>query len=110
MKLVRGTNVYPRAIEAIVRETPDIDEFQIHLYTEGKIRDEIEVLVEFPSQPVDKAVQLERLTGQLAEAHEGLRIHVREVEIGSLPRFELKAKRLKDDRIVIGGTGEKRES
>ena len=66
--------------------------------------------MEFPSQPIDKAIQLERLSGQLSEAHEGLNIHVREVDAGSLPRFELKAKRLKDDRIVIGGTGEKRES
>ena len=65
---------------------------------------------QFRSQPVDKAVQMDRLTGQLSEAHEGLNIHVREADVGSLPRFELKAKRLKDDRIVIGGTGEKRES
>jgi phenylacetate-CoA ligase len=28
MKVIRGTNVYPRAIEAIVREYPDVDEFQ----------------------------------------------------------------------------------
>src|SRR5207237_10238278 len=38
MKLVRGTNVYPRAVEAIVREFPEIDEFQIHLHTAEGIR------------------------------------------------------------------------
>ena len=48
MKLVRGTNVYPRAVEAIVREYPAVDEFQIHLFTAEGIRDEIEVLVEIP--------------------------------------------------------------
>ena len=48
MRLVRGTNVYPRAVEAIVREYEEIDEFQIHLYTAEGIRDEIEVLVEIP--------------------------------------------------------------
>src|SRR5919198_834454 len=37
MKLVRGTNVYPRAVEAIVREHPEIDEFQIHLFTRDAI-------------------------------------------------------------------------
>src|SRR5438874_4419826 len=49
MKLVRGTNVYPRAVEAIVREHAQIDEFQIRLYTADGIRDEIEVLVEIPN-------------------------------------------------------------
>ena len=28
MKIIRGTNVYPRAVEAIVREYAAIDEFQ----------------------------------------------------------------------------------
>ena len=110
MKLVRGTNVYPRAVEAIVREHREIDEFQVRLYTADGIRDEIEVLIEVP----DKAVDTENLTGglgrALAEAHEGLRFKVRVAEDNSLPRFELKAKRLVDDREVIGGKGERRTS
>jgi phenylacetate-CoA ligase len=48
------------------------------------------------------------LAKQLAEAHESLRFGVRSVELGSLPRFELKAKRLMDERIVIGTEGERR--
>ena len=106
MKLVRGTNVYPRAVEAIVREHAEVDEFQIHLYTEGGIRDEIEVLVEIPSGDAD-AICAE-LSKALADAHEGLRFGVRQAEAESLPRFELKAKRLVDDRVVIGGEGERR--
>ncbi len=108
MKLVRGTNVYPRAIEAIVREHPEIDEFQIHLYTEDSIRDEIEVLVEIRDDRAESGRLLNELTSSLADATEGLRIGVREVEAGSLPRFELKARRVKDERIVIG-SGELRE-
>src|SRR3989442_7549542 len=42
MKLVRGTNVYPRAVESIVREFKEIDEFRIHLYTADGRQDEIE--------------------------------------------------------------------
>jgi phenylacetate-CoA ligase len=109
MKLVRGTNVYPRAIEAIVREHKEIDEFQIHLWTAEGIRDEIEVLVELPAKPAHAAELLDKLASDLALAHEGLRIDVKEVAAGTLPRFELKAKRIKDDRVVIGGHGEKRE-
>jgi phenylacetate-CoA ligase len=110
MKLVRGTNVYPRAVEAIVREHSEIDEFQVHLYTAEGIRDEVEVLVEIPDPSVDSAALLGRLAADLAEAHEGLRFGVRQAENGSLPRFELKAQRVLDEREVIGGAGEKRRT
>jgi phenylacetate-CoA ligase len=109
MKLVRGTNVYPRAVEAIVREHAEIDEFQIHLYTADGIRDEIEVLVEIPDPNADAEGILTRLSKELAEAHEGLRFDVKQVENDFLPRFELKAKRLLDERIVIGTEGERRQ-
>jgi phenylacetate-CoA ligase len=108
MKLVRGTNVYPRAVEALVREHPEVDEFQIRLYTEEGIRDEIEILVEVPDANVDPEALCAQLAKELADAHESLRFGVRSVELGSLPRFELKAKRLLDERIVIGTEGERR--
>jgi phenylacetate-CoA ligase len=108
MKLVRGTNVYPRAVEAIVREYKEIDEFRIHLYTADERQDEIEVLIEIPDPKSDESRILTGLAKSLAEAHEGLRFGVKKVQAGSLPRFELKAKRLQDDRIVIGTAGERR--
>lgn len=109
MKLVRGTNVYPRAVEAIVREFEAVDEFQIHLYTAEGIRDEIEVLVEIPDPEVDAYRLLTDMGKALAEAHEGLRFGVRQVENGSLPRFELKAKRVLDERQIAGGAGERKQ-
>jgi phenylacetate-CoA ligase len=108
MKVVRGTNVYPRAVEAIVREYGAVDEFQIHLFTVQGTRDEIEVLVELPVDGVNRDEVLGELARRLSEAHEGLRMPVREVPEGSLPRFELKAKRLKDERDVWGGSGERK--
>jgi phenylacetate-CoA ligase len=110
MKLVRGTNVYPRAVEAIVREHGEIDEFQIHLYTEEGIRDEIEILVEIPDPGADADRVVTDLARQLADAHEGLRFGVKRVENETLPRFELKAKRLLDERIVIGTEDERRQT
>jgi len=111
MKLVRGTNVYPRAVEAIVREFTEIDEFQIHLFTAEGIRDEIEVLVEIPEADAeDRDTILKKLAIELSEAHEGLRFGVRQVENDTLPRFELKAKRLNDEREVVGGEGERKRS
>jgi phenylacetate-CoA ligase len=105
MKVIRGTNVYPRAVEAIVRRVADVEEFQIRLYTADGIRDEIEVRVELTEGGDDV---LEELGRELAEAHEGLRFAVRRAAPGTLPRFELKAKRLTDEREVWGGTGERK--
>ncbi|MGH2662549.1 MAG: phenylacetate--CoA ligase family protein [Actinomycetota bacterium] len=109
MRLVRGTNVYPRAVEALIREHEEIDEFQIHLYTAEGIRDEIEILVEIPGQKADADRVLSRLQKELADAHESLRFGVKQVDAGTLPRFELKAKRVLDERIVIGTEGERRQ-
>src|SRR5262249_50680069 len=108
MKLVRGTNVYPRAVEALIREPPEVDEFQIRLYTADGIRDEIEELVESPDPNAAADAVSSAPSKQLADAHESVRFGVRPVELGSLPRFELKAKRGSDERIVIGTEGERR--
>jgi phenylacetate-CoA ligase len=109
MKVVRGTNVYPRAVEAIVREFGDIEEFQVRLYTVDGIRDEIELKVEISEQAVDAKFVITELSRLLSQAHEGLRFPVRQAPADSLPRFELKANRLTDERELIGGTGQARE-
>jgi phenylacetate-CoA ligase len=99
MKLVRGTNVYPRAVEAIVREHPEVSEFQILLTREEGIRDEITVKIELEPDKTDAWPRLRETLGRdLAEAHEGLRFNVALAETGTLPRFELKARRLVDQR------------
>jgi phenylacetate-CoA ligase len=98
MKLVRGTNVYPRAIEAIVREHAAVDEFQTVITREG-LRDEITLRVELSdASPDDWETVCERLRGRLAHEHEGLNFRVERAGAGELPRFELKAKRTIDLR------------
>jgi phenylacetate-CoA ligase len=99
MKLIRGTNVYPRAVESIVREYDEIDEFEILVWRKDNVQDEITVKVEVkPDREVDGPRLLGKLGKDLAAAHEGLRFNVEQVEYGKLPRYELKAKRLKDQR------------
>lgn len=103
MLLIRGTNVYPRAIEGIVREYEAVDEFQVRLWTAEGIRDEIEVRCEVrPGHEPHWEQVSRRLERDLAGAHEGLNIHVTQVPAGTLPRFELKARRVKDERVVKG--------
>jgi phenylacetate-CoA ligase len=99
MKVIRGTNVYPRAIEAIVREFPEVEEFQTVISHEG-IRDEITLRVELkPDWAQDGWDGLrDSLHRRLGHAHEGLNFRIERAGAGELPRFELKAKRLIDVR------------
>jgi phenylacetate-CoA ligase len=98
MKLIRGTNVYPRAVEAIVREYDAIDEFQIYIWR-NDIRDEITIKIELkPGREAEWPALGEELARVLAQAHENLHFLVELMEPGTLPRFELKAKRLVDAR------------
>ncbi len=100
MKLIRGTNVYPRAVEAIVREFPQLEEFQIILTREDNIRDEITVKVELTKGKEGAwEAMAPKLATELADNHEGLRFNVALAKTGELPRFELKAKRLQDLRF-----------
>jgi phenylacetate-CoA ligase len=102
MKLIRGTNVYPRAVEAIVREYKPVDEFQIYIWhKEEDLQDEITVKIEIKPGHEQEAERLIRaLAKDLAAAHEGLRFNIEQMDHGTLPRFELKAKRLVDVRPV----------
>jgi phenylacetate-CoA ligase len=98
MRKIRGTNVYPRAIEAIVREYAEVDEFQILFHRVGTT-DEVTVRVELrPGAGGEFAGLQSRLAADLAAAHENLRINVEQAPAGELPRFELKAKRFVDQR------------
>ncbi len=99
MKLVRGTNVYPRAVEAIVREYAGVEEFQLVVSRQG-LFDVITLRVEPSPELGDDAWRdmAERLAKDLAAAHEGLRFEVERAAPGELPRFELKARRTVDLR------------
>ena len=92
------------AIEAIVREHAEIDEFQLVLWNNvDNGREEVSVRVELkPGLDSAWAALDACLAKELAEAHENLRIHVERAGQGELPRFELKAKRVKDERVVKG--------
>jgi len=87
MLIVRGVNVFPAAIEGVVRRFPAIDEFQIEVFRAGEL-DEVRVLVE-----VGDAAGASRLQEAL-RASLGIRLDVAPVPLRSLPRYELKARRV----------------
>jgi phenylacetate-CoA ligase len=87
MLIVRGVNVFPSTIEAIVRRFPAVEEFQIEVYRDGEL-DEVRLLVEAPDDGVVVAVQ------QALRVDLGIRLEVRPVPPRTLPRHELKARRV----------------
>jgi phenylacetate-CoA ligase len=92
--IIRGVNVYPSAIENIVRRFPEVVEFAVEVYRRGTL-DEMEIWLEANTpQPVAIA---DAVTKAIREAL-GLRAAVKSVEHGTLPRFELKARRFSDKR------------
>lgn len=89
MIVIRGVNVYPSAIEAVVRKFPEIDEFMVQQHKIDSM-DEIEVLVEIEDEAAPLVVK--KLESRLRDTF-SLRIPVRHVAAASLPRHEFKAKR-----------------
>ncbi|HEY6509713.1 MAG TPA: hypothetical protein VIY56_16940, partial [Vicinamibacterales bacterium] len=87
---IRGVNVYPTGIEAVVRGFSDVVEFRTTV-TEAHAMRAISVDVEL-APTGDHAVLVDRIAIQLKEAL-GVSVRVQAVEPGRLPRFEMKAKR-----------------
>jgi phenylacetate-CoA ligase len=90
MVVVRGVNVFPSAIEGVLREFPEVTEFRIEVFSERSMT-EVKVLLDpLPGADGDLAARVaSRLNDRLL-----LRVPCELVAAGSLPRFELKARRV----------------
>lgn len=88
---VRGVNIYPGAIESVVRRFAEVVEYRSTISTGGSLRSlsvEIEIASSVPSSDAIAA----RVAEQLHEAL-GLTVPVQVVAPDTLPRFEMKARR-----------------
>ena len=109
MVCVRGVNVYPTAIEAVVRRFPDVVEYRSTVSTRDALHSltlEIEL---GPGAPDDSDVATQ-VTQALREAM-ALTVPVRVVAPETLPRFEMKARRfvVTDDSPRRQETGDGRQ-
>jgi phenylacetate-CoA ligase len=86
MVVVRGVNLYPSAVDAVVRAMPEIEEYRVDV-TERSPLAEVAVTVETRDDTAP-----ERLEREFAAVF-ALRIPVRRAPRGELPRFEMKARR-----------------
>jgi phenylacetate-CoA ligase len=89
MVVIRGVNVYPTAVEKIIRGFPEVVEFQV-VQTTRQSMAELEVMIEADAKA--RPDLAERVQRELADAFT-LRIPVKMVEAGELPRFEFKSRR-----------------
>lgn len=87
MVVIRGVNLFPAAVEEVIRRRPEISEYRVEVHDSGMLR-EMKIQIE-SSLGEGGARQLER------ELHAAfsLRIPVSPVPPGTLPRFEMKSRR-----------------
>jgi phenylacetate-CoA ligase len=92
MLIVRGVNVFPSAIEGVLREFPEVAEFRIEV-SAARSMAEVRVLLEPQPGVADESDVVDRVAERL---HDRLllRVPCKLVSPGSLPRFELKARRV----------------
>jgi phenylacetate-CoA ligase len=88
---VRGNNLYPAALEAIVRRHPEVVEYQVevdHNAPMADVRVEIETRYGVAGSPIAQRIS-ESIRDELF-----FRAEVQAVAPGTLPRYEMKAKRI----------------
>jgi phenylacetate-CoA ligase len=91
MVVIRGVNVFPAAIEDIVERCGGIAEFRVRIRS-GQALPELDLEIE----PAAGATEVESLIHKLKKQFEtalALRVSVKAVPPGSLPRSEMKANR-----------------
>lgn len=90
MLIVRGVNIFPSSVEQIIHGFPEIVEYRMTAHKQGAM-DALTVEIE------DRLGAPERVAEEL-HLRLGLRVAVKVVPLGSLPRFEGKGKRFIDAR------------
>lgn len=93
MVIVRGNNVFPSSIEAVVREIAAVAEFRIELKTVRAMQ-ELCVAIEPTPETAESSAQLVEKVQSALRQRLGFVVDVRAVAPGDLPRFELKSRRL----------------
>jgi phenylacetate-CoA ligase len=89
MVVVRGVNLYPSAVEEVVRSAGVVAEFRVETYSERGLS---EITIQVEPSPGHPPGLDTRIATALQTAF-GLRVSVSCVPAGALPRFEGKARR-----------------
>jgi phenylacetate-CoA ligase len=97
MVVIRGVNVYPTAVENLIGSVPGLtNHYELHV-TRSNGMDRMLVRAETAESSVDLEVTTGHLAAALRESL-GVRLEAEAVAPGTLPRYELKTKRIFDHR------------
>jgi len=91
MFIIRGNNVFPSAMESVIRSFNEVAEFRVRVYDDSAL-----VQVGIDVEPLPQAANDGDLAQRVATAIQGafsFRARVQLVPPGTLPRFEMKARR-----------------
>lgn len=91
MVFIRGVNIYPSAVDQIIHNCGGVAEYRCEI-TDNHALTELHILVEPKSDVDDTASLCRKLQRAFREAY-SLRVPIEVVPAGTLPRFELKARR-----------------
>jgi phenylacetate-CoA ligase len=91
MIIVRGVNIYPTALEQLLRGCGGVAEYQVKVTQHGAMA-ELAVQVEPVPDIADPDALLAQIRKSLQQAF-ALRVPVQLVGPGTLPRFDMKARR-----------------
>ncbi len=87
---LRGNNLYPGALEDVIRRFPEVAEYRIEVDSSGPLA---ALRIEVEPRSADGASLLAESVGQAIRDAFLFRAEVRAVAPGTLPRFEMKAQR-----------------
>jgi phenylacetate-CoA ligase len=106
MFIVRGENIYPSAVEDVLRSTDGFGgEFRI-IISRREAMDELLIRAEIAPSHAQFAKQLEATMRERLQARLGVRPKLELVAAGTIPRTEFKARRVIDDReLYRSGVG-----
>ncbi len=93
---VRGVNVYPSAVESVVRRFDEVAEYRATVATTGSLR-ALSLEIELTAGADAASSVAARVSAALREAL-GLTVPLQVVDAGTLPRYELKARRFVIER------------
>jgi phenylacetate-CoA ligase len=88
---MRGNNVYPAAVEAVVRRFAEVVEFRIVVDQTGALAD---LRIEIEPTASANGVLVAEMVGRAIRDELLFRVEVTPVQPGTLPRFEMKARRI----------------
>ena len=100
MMIVRGVNLYPSAIDNLVRSRPEVIEYEVFVRRVAGMDD---LLIRLETADTVRFAETSSALLAMFRRQLGIRVSLEHAAAGSLPRYEFKARRFKrqDSELVI---------